>query len=200
MRTHFTFILGLSAFVLLQSTPAQAQRQGNMGQQIQRQFVNNLTNSLTGQPNYPYQYQGYNGYQVQPWGYGRPGYQQPMPNSYPQYQPYQQSPLNTYSQRMLDTRVQQQNYVPQQTVQTQRYQLPAQYNGTAQGTVVSYGGANYIVNADGTMSPWNQAQPATAAVQRYQIPAQYNGTAPGSVISYGDRSYIINQDQTMSPH
>jgi|GEM_PF-6148446 len=36
-----------------------------------------------------------------------------------------------------------------------RYQVPAEYVGTAPGYVINYGGANYITNTDGTMSPYS---------------------------------------------
>jgi len=34
-----------------------------------------------------------------------------------------------------------------------RYQIPAQFAGSAPGTTVNYGGANYVINNDNTMSP-----------------------------------------------
>lgn len=36
----------------------------------------------------------------------------------------------------------------------QRFQIPAQYSGTAPGHVINYGGTNYLTNQDGTMSPY----------------------------------------------
>jgi hypothetical protein len=34
-----------------------------------------------------------------------------------------------------------------------RYQVPAQFATSAPGTAVTYGGANYVINSDNTMSP-----------------------------------------------
>src|SRR5262245_11825570 len=66
-----------------------------------------------------------------------------------------------------------------------RYQLPAQFGGNAPGTTVNYGGTNYIVNADRTMSPTSAmvagqpggyGYPATPGTERR---AMY--MAPGAV-------------------
>jgi len=45
---------------------------------------------------------------------------------------------------------------PPTYVQTtaQRYYVPAEYAGTPAGSVINYGGINYVVNGDGTMSPY----------------------------------------------
>jgi hypothetical protein len=85
-----------------------------------------------------------------------------------------------------------------------RYQLPPQFAGSAPGSMVSYNGANYVVNADRTMSPAAAAaQPAavqpTPAATRYLIPADLAGNAAGSTVSYGGARYLINNDNTMSP-
>jgi hypothetical protein len=34
-----------------------------------------------------------------------------------------------------------------------RYQIPAQFASRAPGTTVNYGGANYVINNDSTMTP-----------------------------------------------
>ena len=36
----------------------------------------------------------------------------------------------------------------------QRYQVPAEYAGTAAGYIINYGGANYLTAGDGTMTPY----------------------------------------------
>jgi hypothetical protein len=184
MRTLTTLSLGLA---LLGSSSAFAQQRSNFGQQVQQQLLNNLNSQVTGQPNYgyqnqgyPYQNQGYTPYQVQRPVYGPNGYQPPYGQGY--VQPgYQQTRPGLLGQQAA-----------------QRYQLPAQYSGYAPGSTVSYGGANYVVNRDRTMSPSAGVQPAPA-VQRYQIPTQYAGAAAGSTVIYGGRSYAINSDGTMSP-
>jgi hypothetical protein len=90
-------------------------------------------------------------------------------------------------------------YMPSQTASTMRYQLPPQYAASAPGTTVSYGGANYIVNADRTMSPAAAtAQPAANAM-RYQLPPQFASAAPGTTVTYGRATYVVNADRTMSP-
>ena len=210
MRTRSAWMLILSATLLPLTFvgPAHAQRRGNVGQQIERQLLNNLGNTVTGQPNNPYQNQPYTPYQGQQGGYGQPGYQpqvgpdyyqqggrgyqQPQQGYYPQQQPQQ----GYYPQQQP----QQRYYPQQQPAAAQRYQLPTQYAGTAPGSTVAYGGANYVVNADGTMSP-RTAAPAQprANTLRYRIPAQYAGTAPGSTVTYGGANYVINNDNTMSP-
>jgi hypothetical protein len=77
MRTRSAWVLSLSATLLPLTFVglAHAQQRGNVGQQIERQLLNNLGNTVTGQPNNPYQNQPYNPYQGQPGGYGQPGYQ-----------------------------------------------------------------------------------------------------------------------------
>ncbi|SIO39807.1 hypothetical protein SAMN05444166_4368 [Singulisphaera sp. GP187] len=91
----------------------------------------------------------------------------------------------------------------------QRYQIPAQYAGTAPGTQVNYGGNRYIANNDGTMTAFTDSggsddsaveRISTGPVpgQRYQIPAEHAGTAPGAEISYGGNRYVANTDGTMT--
>jgi len=183
MRTLTALSLGLA---LLGSSSAFAQQRTNFGQQIQQQVLSDVSSRITGQPaypnqgylnqnpGYPYQNQGYVPYQVRRPTYGQVGYPQQG---------------NVYNQPGQGFR--------QQGYHT-RYQLPAQYGGYAPGSTISYGGTNYVVNPDRTMSPAASAMPAPAA-QRYQIPTQHVGAAPGSTVTYGGKNYAINSDGTMSP-
>ncbi|MCA1684418.1 MAG: hypothetical protein LC745_00225, partial [Planctomycetia bacterium] len=88
MRTRSARMLSLSMSLLplTFAEPAHAQSRGNVGQQIERQLLNNLGNTVTGQPNNPYQNPSYNPYQQgQPGGYGTPGYPTQMgPGYFPQ--------------------------------------------------------------------------------------------------------------------
>jgi len=152
-----------------------------------------VTNSAYGGGYFP---QG--GYSQQPQqGY----YQQPQ-------QGYGQQPQQGYYQQP------QQGYDPQiqQTSMTvgggQRYQIPAGYEAYGPGSPISYGGANYVINGDGTMT--SDTGPAQVAAniqgastgpvsgQRYQVPAQYANSAPGSIVTYADHKYILNNDATMT--
>ena len=201
MRTRSALFLGLSASVLGLTSPAFAQQKPNVGQQIQQQLLNNLENRVLGQPNNaypnqtyspqpnqtysPYQNQTYSPYQNQatrPYEVQRPAYGQ---------NGYQPRPGQGYSQPGY------RHGYPGQPA-TQRYQLPAQYRGYGPGSSLSYGGTNYVVNHDGTMSPATHFRPAPAPL-RYQIPAQFAGAAPGSTVTYGAAHYAINNDGTMSP-
>lgn len=176
MRTQPLFTFGLSATLLSMTFvgPAHAQRGNNVGQQIERQLLNNVGNQLTGQPNYSYGNQPYNPYLGGQGGYGQPGYyprqgapfyQQPYRQGYvPQqgYGPQGYGPQQGYGQQQgygpQGYVPQQGYYAPQPTQQpvttAQRYQIPAQYAGAAPGSSVSYGGANYVINTDNTMSPY----------------------------------------------
>jgi hypothetical protein len=87
-------------------------------------------------------------------------------------------------------------YIQGRTVWGTRYQLPPQFSGNAAGTTVDYGGTNYIVNADGTMSPAGQS---VANATRYQLPEQVGGSTPGTTVAYGGANYVVNADGTMSP-
>ena len=217
MRTRSARMISLSATLLplMFMGPAHAQQRGNAGQQFERRLLNNLENAVTGQPNNPYQNQPYTTYPGQQGGYAQPGYQpqggtgyyqqggrgyqQPQQGYYPQqqpaYYPQQQPQPGTYPQQQPQS-----GYYPQQPAASPRYQLPAQYAGTATGTAVFYGGQNYVINADRTMSPGPAAstQPRANA-PRYQIPAQFAGTTPGSTVTYGGTNYVINYDNTMTP-
>jgi hypothetical protein len=44
-------------------------------------------------------------------------------------------------------------YASPQTASATQYQLPAQFSESAPGTTVTYGGASYVINNGGTMSP-----------------------------------------------
>ena len=59
-------------------------------------------------------------------------------------------------------------------------QIPDGYAGYAAGTVISYGGSNYTIGSNGTMTLADQG-----AGQAYQIPDGYSGYAPGTVVAYG---------------
>jgi len=87
-------------------------------------------------------------------------------------------------------------YMPGQAAWGTRYQLPGQFSGNAPGTTVNYGGTNYTVNSDGTMSPATQSG---ANAMRYQLPGQFRGNAPGTTVNYGGTNYTVNSDGTMSP-
>ena len=83
----------------------------------------------------------------------------------------------------------------------QRYQIPSGYENSAVGSLISYGGASYVIGADGTMSPSADAASTPSqpvAAKRYQIPAEYAGTAAGLVITYGGASYLTAADGTMT--
>ena len=90
----------------------------------------------------------------------------------------------------------------------QRYQIPAQFAGTAPGSVIAYGGADYVVGNDGTMTSSAFTAQSTASTpaapggvvagQRYQIPAELAGTPPGTMITYGGRNYLTGNDGTMT--
>jgi hypothetical protein len=205
MKTRSAGMLVLSATLLPLTIvgPAHAQQRGNVGQQVERQFMNSLGNTITGQPNYSYQNQPYNPYQGQRGMYGQPNYQPQWGSSY--YQRGYQQPVQGYYPQQRQAYYPQQQpqqgyYSRQQPAAAQRYLLPAQYAGTTPGSTINYGGASYVVNPDGTMRPAtaSMAQPA-ANTLRYQIPGQFAGTTPGSTITYGGANYIINNDSTMSP-
>jgi hypothetical protein len=108
------------------------------------------------------------------------------------YRPQRQFYYNSYYQPP------QQGYVA-----GQRYQIPAGYEAYGPGTTISYGGANYVIGADGTMvasTGGAQGVFQPTAPQRYQIPAGYEVYGPGTTISYGGANYVIGADGTMSPN
>jgi hypothetical protein len=181
MKTRTAWLVRLSAALLSLTVvgAARAQAPANPGRQIEGQILNNVGNAVTGQPA-PVA-------PVQPGGSGVPA----TPGQ--ALQGIQRQAINNATSAVTGQPMQ-----PQATSAV-RYQLPPQYAASAPGTTVSYGGANYIVNADRTMSPAAAAaQPAANAV-RYQLPPQYAASAAGTTVSYGGRSYIVNADRTMSP-
>ena len=48
----------------------------------------------------------------------------------------------------------QQQAAVSQPIAPQRYQIPAGYEAYGPGTLINYGGANYVIGGDGTMSPY----------------------------------------------
>jgi hypothetical protein len=233
MFTRSSWMIGLSATLLSLTFVGGAGAQDvNRGRRLERQMMNNVGNLINGtqpnypNPNYPAPTQPYyNPSQIPQAGYAMPGYQpQAGPSYYPQGGSVYQQPQQAYYQRPQPYYYQQpqqayyqrpQPYYyqqPQQPVSgpalAQRYQLPAQFAGTAPGSVVSYGGANYIVGNDGTMTAYSgpaqtpaTTQPAASGVvanQRYQIPPEFAGTASGYIITYGGRNYLTGDDGTMT--
>ena len=86
----------------------------------------------------------------------------------------------------------------------QPYQIPAGFEGYGPGTLISYGGYNYVTQGDGTMLPQLNGYSGPAATeegpapgQPYQIPADFAGLAAGSLVTYGGSTYVIQSDGTM---
>ena len=85
----------------------------------------------------------------------------------------------------------------------QPYQVPAGFESYGPGTLISYGGYNYVIQGDGTMllqaaysgSVANAGGPI--AGQPYQVPADFSGAAAGSLVTYGGAPYVIQSDGTM---
>jgi len=215
MLTRSSWTIGLSATLLSLTFVGGARAQNvNRGRGLERQMMNDVGTLINGtrpnypNPNYPAPTQPYyNPSQGPQGGYAMPGYQpQAGPAYYPQGGPVYQQPQPGYNQRYYQR--------PQQPASgpavAQRYQLPAQFAGTAPGSVVSYGGANYIVGNDGTMTAYSgtaqtpaNTRPAAGGVvasRRYQIPAEFAGTASGYIITYGGRNYLTGDDGTMTPY
>ncbi len=79
------------------------------------------------------------------------------------------------------------------------YQIPDGYGGYAQGTTISYGGANYVIQGNGTMIPaggYADGGGGYSVVDQtaYQIPAGYGGYADGSTLSYGGADYVVQNN------
>lgn len=202
-RTALQFGLVAVALPFVAADRAHAQQRGNLGQQLERQVMYNLGNSLTGQPPAGYgNGYGYSPYPNGPYGYpdgpytysamrpawGQPGYLPPPQ----QQQPWQAAPqpgMAAYGPARPG---------PGIRPGARRFQLPAQFNGQAAGSAVAYGGANYIVNGDGTMSP-APGPMVSASAPRYQLPPRFLGSAGGTTIQYGGRNYTVNGDGTMTP-
>jgi hypothetical protein len=104
----------------------------------------------------------------------------------------------------------------QAPVPGQPYQIPDGYQGYGAGTLISYGGYNYVINPDVTTMvlanqapdsspPADSSSPADSSPptddqgssQAYQIPDGYAGYAAGTVISYGGSNYTILSNGTM---
>jgi hypothetical protein len=197
MTTRFARVVRLSTALMSLTLvgAARAQAPVNPGRQIEGQVINNVSGAVTGQPA-----------TVAPGQAGVvPGQAGVVPGQAPGYvapttpgqalQGMQRQAINNATNAVTG----QPGYTQSQTNSAMRYQLPQQYAASAPGTTVSYGGANYIVNADGTMSPAAAAaQPAGNAV-RYQLPPQYAASSPGTTVSYGGANYVVNADRTMSP-
>jgi len=180
MRTRFARVLGLSAALLALTfvSLAHAQAPANVGRQVGGQMLNNVGNAALGQPA-----------GVVP---GQPGgYAYPATPGQALQGMERQAIYNA-----AGTVTGQPGYMPGQAASGARYQLPTQFNASAPGTTVNYGGTNYVVNADGTMSPAGQWG---ANGMRYRLPGQFGGSAPGSTVTYGGANYVVNNDGTMSP-
>jgi hypothetical protein len=93
----------------------------------------------------------------------------------------------------------------QSPVAGQPYQIPDGYGSYATGTLINYGGYNYVIQSNATMlladQSSNSSQPAddTSTSQAYQIPDGYGDNPVGTVISYGGASYVIQSNGTMVP-
>jgi hypothetical protein len=93
----------------------------------------------------------------------------------------------------------------------QAYQIPNGFQGYGAGTLISYGGYNYVINPDvTTMVLANQASDSSppddspsptddqGSGQAYQIPDRYAGYSAGTVISYRGSNYTIGSNGTMT--
>jgi hypothetical protein len=91
----------------------------------------------------------------------------------------------------------------QAPVPGQPYQVPDGYTGYGSGTLISYGGYNYVIQGDGTMllaaDPGGASQDANQLIegQPYQVPVEFASSDAGSVISYGGADYVAQGDGTM---
>jgi len=84
----------------------------------------------------------------------------------------------------------------------QPYQVPAGYEAYAAGTLISYGGFNYVIQGNGTMLLAEQtgdssADPGPSDDQAYLVPAGFEAYGAGTLISYGGFDYVIQGDGTM---
>jgi hypothetical protein len=195
MKSRSARVVRLSAALLSLTLVghALAQAPANPGRQLERQILNNAANALTGQPGTVT---------------GQPGAVIGQPGAVAPGQPGSYGVPATPRQVLQGMERQAINNITGQpgspATSGQRYQLPPQFAGSAPGTTINYAGANYVVNADRTMSPAAAAaQPAavqpTPAAARYLIPAELAGNGAGSTVSYGGANYLINNDNTMSP-
>jgi hypothetical protein len=91
----------------------------------------------------------------------------------------------------------------QSPVAGQPYQVPPGFTGYTAGTLITYGGFNYVIQDNGTMllaadsagSSGGADQPVTG--QPYQVPADFSGSDAGTVIYYGGFNYVAQGDGTM---
>ena len=86
----------------------------------------------------------------------------------------------------------------------QPYQIPPGFENAPVGASISYGGAYYVIQDNGTMLlQQDQGGQADQGVQMdqtaYQIPDGFGGYAPGTTISYGGVNYVIQGNGTMIP-
>jgi hypothetical protein len=85
----------------------------------------------------------------------------------------------------------------------QPYQIPAGYTGYGAGTLISYGGFNYVIQDNGTMllaadsATDSSSADQPVADQPYQIPAEFTACGAGTQISYGGFSYVVQDNGTM---
>jgi hypothetical protein len=84
----------------------------------------------------------------------------------------------------------------------QPYQVPAGYESYGAGTLISYGGFNYVIQGDGTMLLAQQTgdtstDPGPSVDQPYQVPTGYESYGAGTSINYGGFNYVIQSDGTM---
>lgn len=86
------------------------------------------------------------------------------------------------------------------------YQVPVGFEAYPLGTLITYGGYNYVVQPNATMllaasqaAQAPQVVQATQPTQYYQVPAGYGGYAAGTTINHGGYNYIIQPNGTMAP-
>jgi hypothetical protein len=97
----------------------------------------------------------------------------------------------------------------QEPVAGQPYAIPQGYESYPAGTLITYGGYNYVAQGNGTMllagnpdnstpddsSPGDDTVPIDTTA--YQIPPGYENAQPGSQISYGGNDYTVMSGGTM---
>ena len=84
----------------------------------------------------------------------------------------------------------------------QPYQVPAGYEAYQAGTLISYGGYNYVIQGGGTMLLAEQTVDSSpdagpADGQPYQVPAGFESYGAGTPISFGGFNYVIQGNGTM---
>ncbi|HEY2154041.1 MAG TPA: hypothetical protein VGH33_00325 [Isosphaeraceae bacterium] len=197
MKTRSARVLGVSVALLSLTLVglARAQAPANPGRQLEGQIVNSVGNAVTGQPTavapgQPGALPGQAGaLPGQAGGFGVPATPRQA------LQGMERQAINNATGTITG----QPGYMPSQAGSAARYQLPPQFARSAPGTMVNYGGASYLINADRTMSLANAAGQPAANAMRYQLPPQFAASAPGTTVSYNGASYVVNADRTMSP-